>query len=129
MPQVHCFLLMCCDLEVILFLLVLSNAKNTSAAPRSRLFSGDTLCLPMVLFFPSCICAVMVLPFWIGHMIRCPWRAHYLTTVLQQQRAHPCSIKRIFTQPWRARMAFSTNNLPRKTTVNMAINLKNPNTR
>lgn len=44
---------------------------------------------------PPCICPVMVLPFRLGHMIRRPWRAHYLTSVLQQQRDHPPSIKRI----------------------------------
>lgn len=48
--------------------------------------------------FPLCICPVIVLPFRLGHMIYCPLRAHYLTSVLQQQRDHPQSIKRNSTQ-------------------------------
>lgn len=80
--------------------------------------------------FPLCICPVMVLPFRLGHMIYCPLRAHYLTSVLQQQRDHPQSIKRNSTQAGMYTGSFAPTicsgkkTKTGKITINVAINLK-----
>lgn len=42
-----------------------------------------------------CSCPATVLPFQLGHMICCPLRAHYFTSVQQQQRDRRPCIKRI----------------------------------
>lgn len=78
--SVHCHPLVCCNPEATLYSFFVC-VKCIRPFWESLIHFLETHCCVCPWSGSLlCICAAMVSPVWIGHMIRRPLRAHYLTT-------------------------------------------------